>query len=218
MTRRLRRWVIIGLLAAVGVVVAIAAARPPYLPVIHGTDDAEVARIAAWLRIEPGTRVADIGAGDGAFALALARRVGPQGHVYATEIDERLLAGMQRAVKQERVENLTVIKAGVSRTNLPDGCCDAVLSRAVYHHLSDHAAINADLFRLLRPGSRLLMIDFEPGGIMNWIGIGHSAEPDRGHGTLKAAMVKEVTAAGFQLARGPVSWRGRTYAVLFTRP
>jgi ubiquinone/menaquinone biosynthesis C-methylase UbiE len=222
MPRRLRFWVLTGVLAAIGAVaviaVAIRAAQPPYLPYIHGSDDGELARIVDWLRIEPGTRVADVGAGDGALALALARRVGPNGRVYATEIEEPLLAAMREAAKREAVENLTVIQAGASRTNLPDACCEAVLSRTVYHHLSDHAAINADLFRLLRPGSRLLIIDFEPGGIMNWIGIGRSGGPDRGHGTLKATMVKEVTAAGFQVARGPQPWRGRMYAVLFTRP
>jgi SAM-dependent methyltransferase len=216
MSLRLRRWIAAILLAAVGAAVVIAAAREPYLPLIHGTDEAEVARLAEWLRIEPGMRVGDIGAGEGKFALALARRVGPSGQIFATEIGERLLAAMRAAVKREGVANLTIIEAGVSRTNLPEQCCDAVLSRIVYHHLSDHAAINADIFRVLRPGGRLLMIDFEPAGIREWLA--PSTAYDRGHGTRKATLLQEISAAGFRLARGPEHWRGRMYAVLFTRP
>ncbi len=66
--------------------------------------------------------------------------------------------------------NVTVTKGEVSRTNFPEASFDALLSRVVYHHGTDPAAINADVFRALRPGGVLVIIDFEPGGIMNWIG------------------------------------------------
>ena len=78
MSRRLRPWVVGGLLVLAGVVV-LAAASLPYLPLMHGTTAHEVERLAAWLEVEPGTRVADVGAGDGTFAVALAHRVGPIG-------------------------------------------------------------------------------------------------------------------------------------------
>ena len=216
MHTRLRRWIVIGLLALAGVFV-LAVTTLPYLPLIHGTTADEVERVAAWLEVQPGTRLADLGAGDGTFTVALARRVGPSGHVYATEIDTDRLADIRRAVTEAKLANVTVIEGAVSRTNLPEACCDALFSRAVYHHLTDPAAINADIFRALRPGGRLLIIDFEPGGIMNWIGRPEAADRHGGHGTPKGMVVKEVTAAGFQLARGPESWRGRTYAVLFRR-
>lgn len=217
MPRRLRQWIVVGLLALAAVVV-LAVASLPYLPFIHGTTAGEVERLAAWLEIQPGTRVADLGAGDGTFAIALARRVGPSGHVYATELDAERLADIRRAATEAKLSNVTVIEGAVSRTNLPEACCDALFSRMVYHHLTDPAAINADIFRALRPGGRLVVIDFEPGGIMNWIGRPETAERHGGHGTPKETVVKEVTAAGFHLIQGPESWRGRTYAVLFRRP
>jgi ubiquinone/menaquinone biosynthesis C-methylase UbiE len=216
MSRRLR-WCVVGLLALGGVVV-LTAASLPYLPLIHGTTADEVERLAAWLEVQPGTRVADLGAGDGTFAVALARRVGPSDHVYATELDDERLADIRQAATQARLSNVTVIEGAVSSTNLPEACCDALFSRIVYHHLTDPAAINADIFRALRPGGRLVIIDFEPGGIMNWIGRPETADRHGGHGTPKETVVREVTAAGFQLLRGPESWRGRTYAVLFRRP
>jgi len=217
MPSQLRQWIVVGLLALAAVVV-LAVAGLPYLPLIHGTTAGEVERLAAWLEIQPGTRVADLGAGDGTFAVALARRVGPSGHVYATELDAERLADIRRAATEAKLSNVTVIEGAVSRTNLPEACCDALFSRMVYHHLTDPAAINADIFRALRRGGRLVVIDFEPGGIMNWIGRPETAERHGGHGTPKGTVLKEVTAAGFQLIRGPESWRGRTYAVLFRRP
>ena len=217
MPRRLRPWVVVvGLLALAGVVLA--AASLPYLPLIHGTTADEEERLAAWLEVQPGTRVADLGAGDGTFAIALAHRVGSSGHVYATELDRQRLTDIQQAVAEARLSNVTVIEGAVSRTNLPEACCDALFSRVVYHHLTDPAAINADIFRALRPGARLVIIDFEPGGIMDWIGGPETADRHGGHGTPKQTVVREVTAAGFQRMRGPESWRGRTYAVLFRRP
>jgi ubiquinone/menaquinone biosynthesis C-methylase UbiE len=217
MPRRLRRGVVVGLLALAGVVV-LAAASLPYLPLIHGTTADEVERLVAWLEIQPGTRVADVGAGDGTFAVALGRRVGPLGQVYATELDDARLADIRQAATDARLSNITVIEGAVSRTNLPDACCDALLSRVVYHHLTDPVAINADIFRALRPGGRLVIIDFEPGGILNWISRPKTVERHGGHGTPKETMMQEVTVAGFQLMRGPERWRGRTYAVLFRRP
>jgi ubiquinone/menaquinone biosynthesis C-methylase UbiE len=206
------------LYALLAALVLLVAACLPYLPLIHGTTADEVERLAAWLEVQPGTRVADLGAGDGTFTVALARRVGSSGHVYATELDDEQLAHIRQAAAEAGLANVTVIKAAVPRTNLPEACCDALFSRTVYHHLTEPAAINADILRALRPGGRLVIIDFEPGGIMNWIGRPETANRHGGHGTPKETVVREVAAAGFQLLRGPEPWRGRTYAVLFRRP
>jgi ubiquinone/menaquinone biosynthesis C-methylase UbiE len=217
MSRGLRRLLVVGLLALASAGVLVTGCLP-YLPLIHGTTADEVERLASWLEVKPGTRVADLGAGDGTFTVALARRVGSSGHVYATELDKERLADIRQAATEAALSNVTVIEAAVSRTNLPEACCDVLFSRLVYHHLTEPAAINSDIFRALRPGGRLVIIDFEPGGIMNWIGRPETADRHGGHGTPKESVMKEVTRAGFQWMRGPESWRGRTYAMLFRRP
>lgn len=213
--RRLKGWVLVGLLA-LAVIVGLAAASLPYLPVIHGTTDDEVEQLGAWLRIEPGMRLADLGAGDGSFAIALARRVGPEGHVYAIEIDSERLAEIRQAVKEAGLENVSVVEGAISSTNLPEACCEAVFSRLVYHHLTDAPAINADIYRALRPGGRLLVIDLEPGGILDLFG--DPSNRHGGHGAPAPTVLAEVTDAGFETVRGPERWRGSLYALMVRRP
>jgi ubiquinone/menaquinone biosynthesis C-methylase UbiE len=217
MPREMKWFVVVGIVALGGAGV-LAAGCLPYLPLVHGTTAGEIERLTSWLEVQTGTRVADLGAGDGTFAVALARKVGSTGHVYATELDDKQLASIRQAATKAGLSNVSVIKGSISETNLPEHCCEALFSRVVYHHLTEASAINADIFRAIRPGGRLVIIDFEPGGIMNWIGRPETADRHGGHGTPKETLVSEVTAAGFQLLRGPERWRGRTYAVLFRRP
>jgi ubiquinone/menaquinone biosynthesis C-methylase UbiE len=213
MSRRLKRWILVALLAVAGAAV-VGAGSAPYLPLVHGSTADEVERMAEWLELRPGMRVGDVGAGDGTYTVELAKRVGPTGQVYATEISKERLAEIRQAAMAAGLSNITVIEGAVSRTNLPEGCCDAIFTRFVYHHLDDAPAINADLERKLRRGGRLLIIDFEPGGFLAWIGWPQTS----GHGTLKQTVMKQVAATGLQPVRGPESWRGRSYAVLFGRP
>jgi ubiquinone/menaquinone biosynthesis C-methylase UbiE len=216
MSRRRTRWTISGLVALLAVS-GYLAAYMPYLPVVHGSEADEVDHLVEWLGIGPGMAVADLGAGDGRFALALAERVGPTGHVYATELSTSQLDHMRRAAAEAGLDNFSVIEAGTADTNLPDECCDVLFSRNVYHHLTEPDAINADIRRALRSGGRLLVIDFEPGGPLDAIRPPDTAARHGGHGTPMTTVVDEVTAAGFVLRRGPETWRGRMYGVLFER-
>ena len=204
--------------AAIAAAVVAMLAGMPYLPAVHGTTADEVDQLVERLELKPGSRVADLGAGNGRYSLALAVRVGTTGKVYATELDKKKLEEIRRAVQARKLANVEVIEGAVSATNLPEACCDALFSRNVYHHLTDPAAINADIRRALRPGGRLLVIDFEPGGILDWIRVPGIAKRHRGHGTPKERVVREVTASGFELMDEPRRWRGKTYAVLFRRP
>ncbi len=213
---RLKRWSIVGALVLAAALVMVLGSLP-YLPVVHGSDADEAEQLVAWLELGPGSVVADIGAGDGALAMNLAEHVGAEGRVYATELSRSRLQEMRDAVARAGQDNVTVIEGAVARTNLPAACCDAVYSRNVYHHLTEPDAINADIRRALRPGGRLLVIDFEPGGFMDRISPPETAERHGGHGTPTETVVNEVTAAGFRVLRGPEPWRGRLYAVLFEK-
>jgi ubiquinone/menaquinone biosynthesis C-methylase UbiE len=124
--------------------------------------DVEVRRLVNLLRLEPGMIVADVGAGLGAWAMRFARWTGTSGHVYATEISEEALATLPAVVAREGLSNVTVLNGATDSTNLPAECCDAILTRNVYHYLTEPAAMIRSFAAALKPGGRLAVVDFPP--------------------------------------------------------
>ena len=122
----------------------------------------EVPELVTLLNLKPGMTVADVGAGFGAWTVRLANVVGPSGHVYATDIGSAQLASLRDYTKREGLTNVTVLEGAADTTNLPALCCDAILIRDAYHHLTQPEKILASLAAALKPGGRLAVIDFPP--------------------------------------------------------
>jgi precorrin-6B methylase 2 len=124
--------------------------------------DLEVPQLVELLELKPGMVVADVGAGFGAWTMRFSRWIGPTGRVYATDIGPDQLAALRGAVERERLTNVTVVQGAVDSTNLPASCCDAILIRDAYHHLTQPADIVRSFAAALKPGGRLAVIDFPP--------------------------------------------------------
>jgi ubiquinone/menaquinone biosynthesis C-methylase UbiE len=122
----------------------------------------EIPELAKLLNLKPGMTIADVGAGFGAWTIRFARFVGPSGRVYASDIGEKQLAWLREYVKKEGTANVTVIEGAPASTNLPANCCDAILIRDAYHHLTEPEKIVASMAAALKPGGRLAVIDFPP--------------------------------------------------------
>jgi ubiquinone/menaquinone biosynthesis C-methylase UbiE len=122
----------------------------------------EIPELVTLLDLKPGMRVADVGAGFGAWTVRLAKLVGPSGHVYATDIGAAQLASLRDYTKREGLSNVTVLEGAADSTNLPAVCCDAILIRDAYHHLTQPEKIVASMAAALKPGGRLAVIDFPP--------------------------------------------------------
>jgi ubiquinone/menaquinone biosynthesis C-methylase UbiE len=180
------------------------------------TDAADAARLIEVLEIQPGSTVADIGAGGGALVPAIARRVGATGRLYATDINADRLTDLKKVTAANALENVIVLQGAADETKLPEGCCDAVYMRLVYHHFGDPPAMNASLFRSLKPGGRIAVLEFKPTS-------GKSAPPGKrnegdAHGVMPDTVVEELKAAGFADVR-IVPWvREPTVAIVGRRP
>jgi len=174
-------------------------------------DDAETERLVETLDVDPGEVFADVGAGDGRFAVALARVVGERGRIYATEVDPKDLETIRDRLRDEKVDNVSVVAGTQRDTGLPKDCCDGILLRRVYHHFQDPAAMRASLARALKDGGLILVVDFDTKGWSRPEGIPDSRT---GHGIPKAMLVKEMEGAGFHLMED-VDWQGSDYALLF---
>ena len=116
---------------------------------------ADAARLVQALNIRAGSVVAELGAGDGALTVAIARIVGEQGRVYSTELSKASLVKIEAAAAAAGLKNVTVVEGTAAQTKLPEQCCDAIFMRDVYHHFSEPPAMNASVLASLRPGGVL---------------------------------------------------------------
>lgn len=180
----------------------------------------EVPRLIELLELKPGLTVADVGAGFGAWTMRLSRSMGPTGRVYATEIGTPQLAALRAAVQRERLMNVTVLEGAPNTTNLPALCCDAILIRDAYHHLTQPEDLVRSFAASLKPGGRLAVIDFPPRPNTE---VPSGVPANRGgHGVPPEVVQREVGAALTHLRTmlmwAPNSQPASLYLALFRKP
>src|SRR5918996_3929859 len=122
----------------------------------------DTGKIFEAIGVREGGTVCEVGAGDGDLSLAAARIVGPQGRIYTSELGEERIKALQKKVDDSSLAQIAVVSGDPVNTNFPDGICDALFMRNVYHHFADPAAMNASLWKALTPGGRLAIVDFSP--------------------------------------------------------
>ncbi|HET7220011.1 MAG TPA: methyltransferase domain-containing protein [Vicinamibacterales bacterium] len=122
-------------------------------------EEAPSKAIAA-LELKPGQTVADVGAGSGYYSIRLARAVGENGRVFATDIQPEMLALIRKKIDAARLSNIDLVLGTESDPRLPAGTLDLALMVDVYHELADPQGMLRALKRALKPGGRLVLIEF----------------------------------------------------------
>ena len=112
------------------------------------------------LELKPGMVVADIGAGSGYYASRMARRVGPSGRVYATDIQQGMIDLLDRRIRSEGLANVTTVLGGIDEPKLPAGAIDLAIMVDVYHELQQPQIFLQRLKPAFKPGGRLVLIEF----------------------------------------------------------
>ena len=146
-------------------------------------------RVLSALELRPGDRVADIGAGGGYFSFRFAEAVGPEGRVYAVDVDDDMLAYLEERVAEEGHENVEVVRGAFEDPLLPDGQIDLVFLSNTYHHIQDRPTYFHGVRRDLSPGGRVAILELDD---RSWLPrtIGHFSEPD--------AVAREMEEAGYR--------------------
>jgi demethylmenaquinone methyltransferase / 2-methoxy-6-polyprenyl-1,4-benzoquinol methylase len=113
----------------------------------------------ALARVHPGERVLDVASGSGDLAKALARRAGPTGQVWVTDINFRMLArGRDRLLDAGCL--LPAVQCDAERLPFPDGRFDCVTVAFGLRNMTRKEGALAEMTRVLRPGGRLLVLEF----------------------------------------------------------
>lgn len=115
-------------------------------------------------KIDHGQIVADFGAGIGAYSLAMARQVGDSGKVYAIDVQKDLLGRLSKEASRLKISNIEVIWGNVEKvggSKLPERSVDLVLISNILFQSHAKYSILKEAKRILKPGGRLVIIDWE---------------------------------------------------------
>ncbi|MBK1643201.1 SAM-dependent methyltransferase [Thiocapsa imhoffii] len=166
--------------------------------------------ILSVLRLAPGQRVADVGAGSGLFSMLFAEAVGPTGRVYAVDISESFIRAIESRAAAAGLTNVIPILSEQTSTELPAASVDLVFVADTYHHFEYPQSMLASIHEALVPGGQLAIIDFrrEPGISSRWI-LGHVRAG-------REQVIAEVEQAGFTMLDEPLRLR-MNYFVRFEK-
>lgn len=145
----------------------------------------QVERVMDVLGLQPGSFVADIGAGSGWFTVRAARRVGSRGRVYAVEINRDYLKYIETRALREKLSNVRTVLGKEDDPLLPPQSVDAVLILKTYHEIAQPILLLKRLRQSMRSGARLGIID------RNGTGSDHGLDRD--------TVVSEAKSSGFEL-------------------
>jgi precorrin-6B methylase 2 len=132
----------------------------PWLERPEREEEERLSTLVECLSIKPGEVVADIGAGSGVITLMMARAVTNTGVVYAVDIQQEMLDLLSDKLNRLDVKNVKLLLGAEQATNLPAEAIDLALLVDVYHELEFPFELAADMSRALKPGGRLVLVEY----------------------------------------------------------
>lgn len=150
------------------------------------------AEVLDFLGVAAGQRIADLGAGTGYFTVRLAEAVGPDGRVYAVDVEPSMVDYVARRCADAGTGDVVVpILAEPDDPGLDERSVDTVLVVDTWHHIDDRLAYLERLAGSLRPGGRVAVVDWREGKL--------PVGPPVGHKLSRGAVVEEFGEGGWEL-------------------
>lgn len=177
----------------------------------HRADRLKAQEFVAGLKLTPGNTVADVGAGAGVLLPFLSQAVGASGRVVAMDIFADFLDQARKKAQSDGISNITFVLGTERDTRLPEACCDVVVTVDAYHHFDYPGDTLRSIRRALRPGGRLVILDY------------YRRNDAMGNGSFalehirvdKDDVVKEVEGSGFRLESSKDHIPGSQYILTF---
>ncbi len=163
--------------------------------------------------LKPGDWVADIGSGTGLYTLLFAEQVGPAGQVFAEDIEPLFLDLVTRRAADADLTNISAVLGREDDVTLPNESIDVVFIADTYHYFDDREAVMRSVFRALKPGGSLILVEFD-------IAPGEERADYKSHVRFgKDAVVSELEFVGFEYSsEAKVEGLEENYFVTLTKP
>ena len=160
------------------------------------------------LAVQPGTVIADIGAGSGYHSTLLSKMVG-NGKVYAVDVEPEMIAYLKDRIKLEGYKNIIPVLSTEQKVSLPANSIDVMLLVDVYHEFSFPYEMTLSMLEALKPGGKLVLVEFraeDPNVPIKTI-----------HKMSEQQAVKEFKASGFLFEKniGNLPWQ---HCLIFRKP
>ena len=160
------------------------------------------------LAVQPGTVIADIGAGSGYHSALLSKMVG-NGKVYAVDVEPEMIAYLKDRIKLEGHKNIIPVLSTEQKVSLPANSIDVMLLVDVYHEFSFPHEMTLSMLEALKPGGKLVLVEFraeDPNVPIKTI-----------HKMSEQQSVKEFKASGFLFEKniGNLPWQ---HCLIFSKP
>jgi len=148
-------------------------------------------QVVAAMGLEPGDRVADIGAGSGYFTRRFARAVGESGIAYGVDIEPNMLQHIAEQATEDQQANIVPVLARPDNPMLAPASVDVIFICDTIHHIENRPSYYEILKRDLAPGGRLVIVDFKKEDV--------PVGPPMEMKIAKQDLIAELVAAGFRL-------------------
>jgi SAM-dependent methyltransferase len=179
---------------------------------------AELRAICQRLGVGEGATIADIGCGKGNDTFVFASVVGPQGAVFAQEINAKSLTETRDGAKKRKLSQIVPVLGQSDDPRLPNGQVDMIYMHFVFHHFSEPGAMLRTMWLDLKPGGYLTIVDRQKGPLTDWVAM---AEREKHHHwTGETTVVRLARGAGFRFvdALDDLWTEKGAFVLVFQRP
>lgn len=119
----------------------------------------QITKVIETLKIKPGQRVGDLGAGSGLFSRPIAKKLGEKGIVYSIDVDPGLLKHVEKTAAAEKITNIKTVLAAEGDAKIPEKV-DLIIIIDTLHHIGNQGPYLKGLKKYLKRGGRVAIIDF----------------------------------------------------------
>lgn len=156
---------------------------------------ASFAALLSHLGLGKGSVIADIGAGKGPDTWVLAALVGETGTVYSEEIGEGTVKALTSEAEKRGLRQVRAVQGRVDDPGLPAESIDFAYMRSVYHHFSKPREMLRGIWRALKPGGYLVIVDQRRGTLRDWVP--REQRKDKHSWIAETTVVREAREEGF---------------------